>query len=249
MITIEDLKKIRPHLTEPLNMYEKVISFENNIRYLKDSININEGFYSIDLIDALMYEFSRNFGISFEILAPLKEAMAFRQIDLLRLPLKETPSFALPYLEEETELILFLLSRPFFIKLRESTTPNDSLTDEGRCPVCRSIPCLSSIHENEERIYYCSFCGYHGKWKRIGCPNCLNKRGEKIDIITIEEERGLRLELCQICKNYNKTYQRALFEEYQPGLVDIISIPLDIIAQSKGFTRSSPNPLGMRRIL
>lgn len=250
MIKIEEIKRIMPHLTEPLNLYEKVLSFENKVRaLLTGRIYINEGSYPSDLVSVIIEEFSNSFGLPIDILLPLKEALIFRQIDLLRLPYNEIPSFTLPYLEEETEMILFILSRPFFISLRGTLEYKDTLTEAGRCPVCHSIPSISSIQENEEKIFYCSFCGYQGRWSRIGCPACLNKKGEEIEIILTKELVGLRLELCRLCKNYIKTYQRTLFYNYTPSLIDIISIPLDIIAQSKGFTRLSPNPLGMKRIL
>lgn len=248
-MTIDELKKLRPYLVEPLNLYERVLTFENKIAYLIEGINTDEGSYPPDLVDVIVGEFSEAFDISIDILAPLKEAIRFRQVDFLRLPLKEVPSFSLPYLEEETEMILFLLGRPFFSRLRKMMPYKDNLTEGGRCPVCHSIPSLSSIKENEERVFYCAFCGHKGRWSRIGCPSCLNKRGEEIEIITTEEEKGLRLELCRSCKNYIKTFQRELYSNYSPDLIDILSMPFDMIAQSKGFTRSSPNPLGMRRIL
>lgn len=249
MNTIEDLKKIKPHLTEPLNLYEKVLSFENKMKGLiAGRINTNEGYYPADIVDLMIDEFSLVFDISAEVLSPVKEAMRFKQIDFLRLPMNELPSFTLPYLEEDVKEILFLLSKPLFIQMRESTTVAYRLTGQGRCPVCRSTPSLSSIQENEEKIYYCSYCGFKGQWNRIGCPACLNKKGEEIEIITAEQEKGLRLELCLLCKNYIKTFQRTLFNEYSPDLIDIMSLPLDIIAQSKGFTRTSPNPIGMKRI-
>ncbi|MFN3396466.1 MAG: formate dehydrogenase accessory protein FdhE [Thermodesulfovibrionales bacterium] len=212
-------------------------------------IRINEGYYPPDLVDSMIDEFSLVFDIPSEILSPVKEALRFRQIDFLRIPMNELPTFTFPYLEEDIEEILFLLSKPFFIQMRESTTFTERLTEQGRCPVCRSTPSLSSIQENEERIYYCSYCGFKGQWNRIGCPACLNRKGEDIEIITAEQENGLRLELCLLCKNYIKTFQRNLFSEYSPELIDIMSIPLDIIAQSKGFIRTSPNPIGMRRIV
>lgn len=247
---LEDLKRIKPHLTEPLKLYEKVIAFENKIKVLVEGrIKMNEGFYPSDLVDLIIDEFSLVFDVSTEILSPLKEALRFRQIDFFRLPLNEVPSFTLPYHEGEVEEILFLMSKPFFACIRESSSFKDRLTSEGRCPVCNSTPSLSSIQENEGKIYYCSYCGFKGQWNRIGCDACLNRKGEDIEIITADQEKGLRLELCLLCKNYIKTFQRTLFSEYSPELIDIMSLPLDIIAQSKGFTRRSPNPIGMRRIV
>lgn len=212
-------------------------------------IDIRNGSYPSDLIDTIADRFSEIFSISADILSPLKEALRFKQIDFLRLPFNEVPSFALPYHEEETEQTLFILAKPLFISLKEATKVENSLTSKGRCPVCHSTPSLSSISENEARIYYCSFCGFEGRWSRIGCPACQNRRGEEIEIIIAEEEKGLRLELCNVCKSYIKTFQRSIYSDYTPDIVDIISLPLDIIAQSKGYARRSPNPIGMRRIL
>jgi FdhE protein len=248
MMTFDHIKKTRPHLIESLDLYERVLAFEERVRVLaRGRINTDHGAYPADLVDVIIDEFSLNLNISADILSPIKEAMRFRQIDFFRLPLNELPSFSFPYLEEEIEEILFILSRPFFFYLRQASSQKDILTDKGRCPVCQSTPVLSSIHENEARLYYCSFCGNHGRWSRIGCPACQNRRGEEIEIITAEQEKGLRLELCLNCKNYVKTFDREIFRDYTPELIDIMSMPFDIIAQQKGFIRSSPNPIGLRR--
>ncbi len=246
-MNISEIKKSKPHLEKSLNLYEKVLSFENRMRIITEGrIKINDNSYPQDLIDIIIKEFSRSFEISQDILSPLKDAIKFKQIDFFRLPYNEIPTFALPYHEEEAEMILFLLSRPFFFRLRESLANNGAFLDNGRCPVCHAVPCLSSISENEERLYYCSFCGYHGRGSRMGCPSC--KEIKEIIILTAEEEKGMRLELCEGCNSYIKTFERNLFSGYSPDLIDIISLPLDIIAHSRGFIRLSPNPLGLRRM-
>jgi formate dehydrogenase maturation protein FdhE len=33
-----------------------------------------------------------------------------------------------------------------------------------------------------------------------------------------------------------------------PEVADLMSLPLDIVVQEKGFQRRSPNPIGMRKI-
>jgi FdhE protein len=246
MITIEEIVRRRPHLRNALDFYEKVDAFKRSAADLyKGPFAPGDIAYPPELLDAIFGSFSSIFDVSADVLTPLKEAMRFRQIDLSRLPLHEIPAFSMPYHEDELAGILFLISKPYFIRLGSSRGFLETSWVEGRCPVCNAVPSLSFIRQNEARQFYCSYCEYMGPWQRIGCANCRNSDPLRIEIIEIEEEKGFRIDLCNDCKSYLKTANGYMLDDYTPDLIDIVSIPLDIIAQGKGYRRHSPNPIGM----
>jgi FdhE protein len=69
-----------------------------------------------------------------------------------------------------------------------------------------------------------------------------------LNIITVEEEKGFRLDTCSACTSYIKTVQADRMESLATDYADLLSLPLDIIAQGKGFRRNAPNPIGMLRL-
>ncbi len=249
MMTLEEIAKRKPHLNDAFRLYGKVRAFERHVLDLNPAITAEERAYPHELVDTIFSSFSSIFGIPEDSLSPVKEAMALGQIDLTRLPLNESPAVSLPYHEDELLEILFLISKPFFIVVRNATAKNNfPFWEEGRCPVCNAVPSLSFIQQDSARHLHCSYCGYTGPWRRIGCPNCQNRDSMKLEIIEAEEEKGLRIDLCNECKSYIKTANYSLLDDYTPDLVDIVSIPLDIIAQGKGYRRLSPNPIAMTKI-
>lgn len=246
---IEKVIEKRPHLKEILGLYEKVAEFHNIASNLLCNASFEGIAYPSDLTDSIFETFSSIFDVSLENLEPLKEAMKFGRIDFTRLPMNELPSFSLPYHEDELASILFLISRPYFQRLKDSFKDDAKFGEDGECPVCNAKPSIASIDEENRRKLFCSFCGTSGYFKRIGCPVCLNADTSKLNIITIEDEKGFRVDTCDACGSYIKTIKAGLMDELNPDLADLISLHLDIIAQDKGYRRNSPNPLGMIMIL
>ncbi len=248
-VNIEDIIQNKPHLKDILRLYEKVIEFKGFAsNMVKSPVSLEDVFYPSELINPIFESFSSIFDMPEDSLTPLREAMRLGQIDLTRLPLNEIPAFSLPHHEDELMTILFLISKPYFLWLKNSYNLNNTFWQEGRCPVCNSTPSTSSIDESGRRYLYCSFCETTGYYKRIGCPVCLNDDPSKINIITAEGEDGFRIDTCDACGSYLKTVNFNLLNDLTPELADIISLHLDIIAQGKGYRRHSPNPIGMIRI-
>ncbi|MEM5867760.1 MAG: formate dehydrogenase accessory protein FdhE, partial [Candidatus Aenigmatarchaeota archaeon] len=93
----------------------------------------------------------------------------------------------------------------------------------------------------------CTLCGHREEVTRIGCSYCLHKNPEKIKILVDEDE--IRVELCELCKTYIKSFKDEVYRKYKdPNLIDILSLPLDVVAQQRGFIRRSPNAIGVREI-
>jgi len=246
MRDVQEIAEKKPHLKEVLALYEKVVEF----RRLTADVTVTSGSlaYLPGATDVIFRSFLTVFTMPESILDPLKEAMKLGQIDLARLPLNEIPAFSLPYHQDELSAILFLISKPYFLQLGGSGIVRDAFWEHGKCPACTAAPSLSFIKQDEGRLLYCSYCENRGKWHRIGCPHCHSRDTDNLGIIEAEEEKGFRIDFCNRCKSYIKTIDYPLLDDYSPELLDIISLPLDILAQGRGYKRLSPNPVGMMKM-
>jgi FdhE protein len=232
MMNIEDIIQERPYLKETLLLYKRVKEFNDSIAELyRNSMHEGEISYPPSIVDGIFQRFSDIFDIPLESLHPLIDAMRLGQIDLTRLSHNEVSGFLLPYNEDELWMLLFIIGRPFSLGMRRLLPLDDPFYQQGRCPVCNSIPSIASIEGDGKRRLYCSFCGTSGHYSRIGCPACLNE--------------GFRINTCDACGSYLKTVDASLLNDLSVDLADLISLPLDIIAQRKGFKRRSPNPIGI----
>lgn len=246
---IEEIIDKKPHLKETLSFYKKVKEFNDSVAELFRRTATHGGIcYAPSMVDEVFRRFSAILNIPLENLTPLLEAMRLGQIDLTRLPHNEISGFLLPYHEDELWMVLFIIGRPFFLDMKRLFTIDDFFWEEGRCPVCSARPTMSSILQDGRRRLYCSFCTTEGFYRRLGCPVCGNFDIKKDNILIIEEEEGYRIELCDDCGSYIKTVKEEKLKDYSVDIADLISLPLDIIAQGRGYRRNSPNPLGMLRM-
>ena len=249
MIPIERIIQNKPHLKEILRLYEKVIEFQADVSpMLAGVVSIEDVKYPSELVDPIMKRFSVIFDVPAEGLTMLREAMKSGLIDFTRLPLGEVPSFSLPYHEDELKSILFILGRPFSIRLRELCNLDNIFWQEGRCPLCHAQPTMVSLADQGRRQLYCSFCQTKGYFKRTGCPICYNNDVSKINIITLEKEEAFRADMCGVCKTYLKSLESEVLLDLTVDIADLVSLPLDIIVQNRGFSRVAPNPIGLTRI-
>lgn len=68
-----------------------------------------------------------------------------------------------------------------------------------------------------------------------------------MEIILDDEE--IRADYCLECNTYIKSFKENHYIKYKdPFLIDLISLPLDIIAQRRGYIRRSPNIIGLKII-
>ena len=245
---IEDIIREKPHLTDPFRFYEKAVKFTESIRNLHLPTLPEMNSYPRESIDRIFEIFSVSFDLSEGNLLPLKRAMELGEIDFKRLPLSETSAFSLPYSEDDLTMLLFLISKPYFLGLQDMCRGGERIWEEGRCPVCNAQPSLSWVGEDGRRQISCSFCAADGYYDRTGCVICQNNDGPKQNVFLFEGEEGFRVNTCDACKSYVKTIEGGLFFRTGADVADLMSLPLDIVVQEKGFQRRSPNPIGMRKL-
>jgi FdhE protein len=106
------------------------------------------------------------------------------------------------------------------------------------CPTCGALPVMAQLVDREagrERQLVCGCCADRWSYKRLGCPYCGNEAADRLALLELEGPAGLRLDVCESCKGYLKTYtgrgEEALFLADWPTLV------LDAMAAERGYTR------------
>lgn len=235
--------EIKPHLKQVYELYEKVCEFESvvNLKYTYHTVENTHQYIGED-VDTVIDAFVKQFDFASQELDALRHAMHAGEIDFMRLRFDEDS------VSEEEYPLLYIMSRPFFRSVKNSLNQDPMFWQEGRCPVCNAVPSLSILEKEAKRKYFCSFCGTVGHYMRIGCPNCLTEIPQDITVISLDGEEGVRADTCKKCKTYYKTLDSNLAAEHSLDLLDIMSLPLDIRVQGKGYKRLSPNPVGMIRM-
>lgn len=253
-IDIQTLIGQRPHLKDPLELYDKCRRFHQQITQLLSEIKPAETpeqakAYPPKIGAEISQLFASIFGLPGEVIEPLGRLQEDGKLDFMLLPTGETPEPAsLPCSKDELAGILFLLARPYFLALQESFGLNGSQWQDGRCPLCSAKPALSSIIEGPKRNLHCSFCGTSGPYRFIGCPDCGTTDADKLQTILSEDEPGFRVITCDACRSYVKVLESPVLEEMTIDMADLASLPLDIIAPQKGYRRRAPNPISLKDI-
>jgi FdhE protein len=126
--------------------------------------------------------------------------------------------------------------------LRPVVNAFDGWRDEERwlrryCPTCGSLPAmaqLAGVEPGRRRLLSCGCCGTRWQFKRTGCPFC-DTDSQRLASVAIEGEPGLRIDHCESCGGYLKTYDGEGHESLL--LSDWSSLHLDLIAQDRGLKR------------
>jgi FdhE protein len=108
----------------------------------------------------------------------------------------------------------------------------------GYCPTCGAKPLLSRLTEQgdgKQRSLVCSLCATHWKVRRLGCPHCGNEEEESLEIFELEEQPELRLEVCNLCRGYLKTWVGELASA--PFFSDWSTLHLDAMAAERHYVR------------
>ena len=107
---------------------------------------------------------------------------------------------------------------------------------KGYCPICGSAPILSFLTDGGTRSLACSFCWHHWQVKRLYCPFCDNSDDKDLQYLFNEEEKDLRIDLCNKCRKYLKSLDtRKADRLIYPPLEQITTLHLDIKAREEGF--------------
>ena len=107
---------------------------------------------------------------------------------------------------------------------------------KGYCPICGSAQILSILAGEGARSLICSFCWHTWSVKRVYCPFCNSSDSKDLHYIFSEEEKDLRVDLCDKCNKYLKTLDmREVDSLIYPPLEQVSTLHLDIKAREEGF--------------
>ena len=114
---------------------------------------------------------------------------------------------------------------------------NDELWLRRSCPTCGSPPAMAQLlgtDPGRKRLLVCGGCGTRWQFPRTKCPFCEND-SQKLSVVTVEGEAGLRIDYCRPCGGYVKTYDGQGDEALL--LSDWSSLHLDLVAHDRGLKR------------
>lgn len=210
------------------------------------------------LLSTLLPEI-RSYGSELEIGADrVIEALETEELEaerLFRAYLEEDQDFFAIWAEKTpgTPKLLFFLAQsaltPFIRDVAEkivASRPLEGMWEHGHCPVCGSLPYISSLETREGcRMMHCSYCHSAYRVSRIGCVYCGERDPKKLQYFNVDELPGYRVELCEHCRMYIKTADfRQLDRISVPVLDDLESLALDVLAQSRGHVRPTLSAFG-----
>ncbi len=106
------------------------------------------------------------------------------------------------------------------------------------CPTCGSLPAMAHLVGTDPartRFLSCGCCSTRWQYRRVGCPFCENQDDHRLAVLMVEGEKYLRIDYCQSCNGYLKTYCGQGNEDIL--LADWTSIHLDLVAGERGLSR------------
>jgi FdhE protein len=105
------------------------------------------------------------------------------------------------------------------------------------CPTCGSLPAMAQLvgaDQGRRRLLSCGCCRSRWGYPRTACPFC-ERDVQRLGVVTVEGEAGLRIDYCESCRGYLKTYDGQGDETLM--LSDWSSLHLDLLARDRGLQR------------
>ena len=118
---------------------------------------------------------------------------------------------------------------------------------ENFCPVCGRRPVIADLRKYREgrtRDLVCGGCGTRWLYARVGCVYCGNTNLEKMHTLEPEHDSAMRLDICDVCDSYIKTYRGPVDGSPEDAIYrqDWASVHLDLLAEEKGLHKKG-NPI------
>ena len=106
------------------------------------------------------------------------------------------------------------------------------------CPTCGSLAAMAQLVGTDPgrlRFLSCGCCRTRWRYRRTGCPFCQSEDDHRLAVVAVEGESGLRIDYCEACSGYVKTFEGQGNESVL--LADWTSLHLDIVARDRGLLR------------
>ena len=106
------------------------------------------------------------------------------------------------------------------------------------CPTCGAPPAMAQlvgVDPGRVRFLSCGCCATRWRYQRTACPFCDRQNEHKLAVLAVEGEEGLRIDYCETCDGYLKTYTGNGDDSFL--LADWTSLHLDLLARDRGLKR------------
>jgi len=106
------------------------------------------------------------------------------------------------------------------------------------CPTCGALAAMAQLVGTDPgrlRFLSCGCCRSRWRYRRTGCPFCQSADDHRLAVVAVEGESGLRIDYCDACNGYVKTYEGQGSESLL--LADWTSLHLDVLARDRGLMR------------
>lgn len=106
------------------------------------------------------------------------------------------------------------------------------------CPTCGGAPAMAQLMGSDPgrmRMLWCGYCRTRWRYRRTGCPFCRTGDDHRLTGIAIEGDSRLRIDYCERCRGYLKTYVGEGSETL--WLADWTSLHLDVVAHGRDLNR------------
>lgn len=116
-----------------------------------------------------------------------------------------------------------------------------------KCPVCGGRPQLAVLRpegDGGKRHLQCSFCLTEWEFRRVLCPACAEVEYTKLPRYSPEEPKAVRVEACDTCKFYLKSFDLTLDGLLIPEVDEVATIALDLWAREQGYQKIQANVTG-----
>lgn len=146
------------------------------------------------------------------------------------------------------EFLGFAFLQPYAEFARESERLQIDGYTGSLCPLCHRKPAggvLRPMGDGGRRSLLCGFCLTEWEFRRIICAGCGEEEPGKLPVYTAAEMPHIRVECCDTCHGYIKSIDFTKNGLADPLVDELASIPLNLWAQERGYTKLHPNLLGM----
>lgn len=125
-------------------------------------------------------------------------------------------------------------------------------TTPGRaaCPFCGGPPQVSVLRgdgtaDGGSRMLICATCATPWPLRRILCVNCGEEDEPRLTCFHAPEFDHVRVDVCETCHRYIKTVDLTRLGLAVPLVDDVASAVLDLWASERGYTKTTPNLIGL----
>ena len=152
--------------------------------------------------------------------------------------------------ETAEDFLTRTLLRPYVETLAGAGIAPDRTRREGHCPLCGGRP-IVAVREGDPtspgvfRALVCGLCGADWRFSRTRCPSCFEEEPARLPRFQAELFPSVRLDACESCRRYVKSFDLALERGAVPEVDDLASLPMDLWAIQQGYGRIEPGWSGI----